>query len=163
MVAFKHLGVIATTRPRHGQIRDLPHRRLQITPVVSIALISTLLVALVGQGPDEGCHFLLQHTHQGYTNRLLQPLAQHLLKRFLTSSDGFAIVLCVSHGYPPGDLTDNYVPVLGYQTPLLHNTQYTANLDKGSMHFLSLFTRFYRASPLFYHNFTDSATRLNVD
>ena len=39
MVAFKYLGVIATARPRHRQVRDLPHGRFQIALVVPIALI----------------------------------------------------------------------------------------------------------------------------
>ncbi len=59
MIAFKHLGVIATARPRHRQVRDLAHRRFQIAPVVPIALISTLLGALIGQGTNERRDLLL--------------------------------------------------------------------------------------------------------
>ncbi len=104
MVAFKHLGVIATARPRHRQVRDLPHGRFQIAPVVPIALISTLLVALIGQGANERGDLLLSHTDERYTHCLLQPLMQHLFKHLLTSYDGLAIVLGVSHWYPPGNL-----------------------------------------------------------
>ncbi len=55
----KHLRVIAMTRARNGQIRDLSHACFQITRVVPIALITAVLVAFIGQGTNEGADFLL--------------------------------------------------------------------------------------------------------
>jgi hypothetical protein len=46
------------TCPWNGQIRNLPRARFQIALVVPIALISTLLVALIRQRPNKGSDFL---------------------------------------------------------------------------------------------------------
>jgi hypothetical protein len=45
---------------------------------MAITLIATLLVALVWPCSDESGHFLLQYSHEGYANRLPQPLFHHL-------------------------------------------------------------------------------------
>jgi hypothetical protein len=43
-------------------------------------------------------------TFQCDANGLLEPLLHHLFKGFLTSYYVFDMVLCMSHGYPPGDV-----------------------------------------------------------
>lgn len=104
MIAFKRLRVIALPCPRNGQILDATHARFQIACVVPIVLISTLLLAFIGQSSDEGADFLLSDTDECYTHRLPQSFLHQLLKCFLTSYKSFDIVVSMSHWYPPGDL-----------------------------------------------------------
>jgi hypothetical protein len=103
MIPLKQLRLIASPCARDRQVSNLSNGRFQMACVMSIALVSTLLTSLIGLGSNEGGHFFLQHTDQCEANGVLEPLFHHLFKGFLTSYYLFDNVLCMSHGYPPGD------------------------------------------------------------
>src|SRR5438067_922431 len=56
MIALKKLRLIPLSRSWNGQIWNLSYCCFQIACVMSIALISTFVIALVGLGSNEGCH-----------------------------------------------------------------------------------------------------------
>jgi hypothetical protein len=126
MRAFKELRLIAMSRSWNGQIGKLAYRGFQLARVMAIALIATLLIALIGLRTNESCHFFLQHANQSHADCLPQSLFHQLFKCFLTCCQRFDILLDMSHWYPPGDLIGELFASSGYQTPFLHTTQYTA-------------------------------------
>src|SRR5579883_2206023 len=102
MVALKDLGLMPSTRSWDRQIGHQSHRGLQIAQVMTIAVIPTLSAPFIRPGSNQRAHFFLQNVDQGNTDGLPQPFFYHLFKDFLTSHQGFVIVWCVSHWYPPG-------------------------------------------------------------
>jgi len=55
----------------------------------------------------------------------------------LTYEYVFAMVVCVSHGYPPGDV--ELFSSSGYQTLILHTSQYTTLISVSDQFLLSFF------------------------
>src|SRR5260370_5195534 len=77
LIAFKQLGVVAPACPRHRQVRDLTHARLQMARVMPIALILTLLIAFIGQDSYDSIHFCISDAIGTYAygfTQLLLPL-----------------------------------------------------------------------------------------
>src|SRR5689334_4299814 len=128
MIVFKELPVIAMPRSWNGQIGKLAYRGFQIARVMAIAVIATLLTALIGVRTNESGHFFLQDADQSHADCVPQSLFHQLFKCFLTCCQRFDILLDMSHWYPPGNLIGELFASSGYQTPLLHTTQYTAPL-----------------------------------
>jgi len=126
MVALEQLRLVASTCARNRQISNLSYRRFQMACVMAIALITTLLGTLIRLRPDTCRSLLLSHTDEGHTHGVPQSVFHQLFKSFLTAHSRFAMLLFVSHWYPPGNLDGELVASSGYQTLLLHTTQDTA-------------------------------------
>lgn len=127
MVALKQLCVIPSSRARNEHIGDLSHSGVQMTAVVSIALVSTVLAALIRLGSNEGRHFFFQHTDECDANRVLQSLFHQLLKSLLTGNDVFDRVIVKCHGYPPGSVSLRF-PVQDTRLFFTHHSGYCLSI-----------------------------------
>jgi len=101
MIALKQLRLIACPCARDRQIVNVSHARLQASVVMPIAIILSLLAALIAHRSNKGIHFGFQHTDQCCAHRLLHFLPQQRCKSGLTFVLFLRIVLLVSHWYPP--------------------------------------------------------------
>src|SRR5215467_10022356 len=97
MVALEQLRLVATTGAWNRQISKLADRRFQMTGVMAIALITTLLATLIRLRPDTCRDLLLSHTDECHADGVPQSVFHHLFKRFLTARCHFNMLLCVSH------------------------------------------------------------------
>ncbi len=70
LVAFKQLASKPAPRTGHRDILNLAHARHQVTRVAPIALIATLVTALIAARSDEGFDFFFQDRGQDVVNRV---------------------------------------------------------------------------------------------